>query len=232
MAHFQIMTKLSFTIAGFKDRLHHSLQRDVLHFTTVRIAKHQNVYVCGHPSASVYFVQTGQIKLLMPSPDGKECLLAIHTHGDAFGELCLAQSSARQETATAMTETTLKRIPCADFFLHLTKNSLVEDFVGYLANRIADQQRIIANLLTVDSERRLGQTLLLLANKLGRPDLRSTCIPQKITHEELSGMVGTTRPRITAFMQKFRGLGLIDVSPEHFLIVKEAKLSAYLDHPA
>jgi CRP-like cAMP-binding protein len=225
------MTEQSFTIGGFKDRLHQSLQRDVLHFPTVEVAKHQNVYVCGDPAASVYFIQAGQIKLLMPSADGKECLLAIHTHGDTFGELCLAQSSARQETATAMTETTLKRIPCAQFFLHLSRNSLVEDFVRYLANRIADQQRIIANLLTVDSERRLGETLLLLANKLGRPDLRSTCIEQKITHEELSEMVGTTRPRITTFMQKFRVLGLIEISPEHFLIVKEAKLSDYLEHP-
>ena len=225
------MTKQSFTTGGFKDRLHQSLQRDVLHFPTVHIAKHQNVYVCGDPAASVYFIQAGQIKLLMLSADGKECLLAIHTHGDTFGESCLARSSARPETATAMTETTLKRIPCAQYFLHLTKNSLVEDFVRYLATRIGDQQRIIANLLTVDSERRLGETLLLLANKLGRPGHRSTCIEQKITHEELSEMVGTTRPRITAFMQKFRGLGLIEISPEHFLIVKEGKLSDYLDHP-
>lgn len=225
------MTEQSFTTGGFKDRLHQSLRRDGLHFPTVHVAKHRNVYVCGDPAASVYFIQAGQIKLLMPSADGKECLLAIHTHGDTFGELCLAQPSARQETATAMTETSLQRIPCAQFFLHLTRNSLADDFVRYLANRIADQQRIIANLLTVDSERRLGETLLLLANKLGRPDLRSTCIGQKITHEELSEMVGTTRPRITAFLQKFRGLGLIEISPEHFLIVKERKLSDYLDHP-
>lgn len=228
---FKTMTRQSFTIGNFKDRLHQSLQGDVSHFPTVHIAKHQNVYVCGDPAASVYFIQAGQIKLLMSSADGKECLLAIHTQGDIFGELCLAQSSAREETAAAMAETTLKRIACAQFFLHLTRNSLVEDFVRYLANRIANQQRIITNLLTVDSERRLGETLLLLANELGRPDLGSTCIEQKITHEELSEMVGTTRPRITSFMLKFRELGLIEISPEHFLIVKERKLSDYLDHP-
>lgn len=128
----------------------------------------------------------------------------------------------------AMEETTLKRIPCAQFFQHLNRNSLAEDFVRYLANRVGDQQRIIANLITVDSEHRLGETLLLLANKLGRPDLRSTRIEHKITHEELSEMVGTTRPRITAFMQKFRELGLIEISPEHFLLVKRKKLSEYL----
>src|SRR5204863_9705537 len=120
--------------------------------------------------------------------EGKECLLAIHTPGDTFGELCLAGSGLRQETVTAMEETTLKRIPCAAFFLHLTDHSLVEGFVQYLATRVGDQQRIIANLITVDSEHRLGETLLLLAHKLGQRDPRSTRIEQKITHEALAEM--------------------------------------------
>ncbi len=182
---------------GFKERLHESLRRATLNFPTVHVGKHQHVYVCGDPAGSVYFIQSGQIKLLMLSPEGKECLLAIHTPGDTFGELCLAGSSSRQETATAMEDTSLKRIPCAQFFLHLTNNSLVEGFVQYLAARVGDQPR-------------------------------STRIEQKITHEELSEMVGTTRPRITAFMLEFRARGLIEVTPEHFLVIKEEKLSNYL----
>ena len=213
---------------GFKEQLHESLQRATLNFPTVHVGKHHHVYVCGDPFGGVFFIQSGQIKLLMLSPEGKECLLAIHTPGDTFGELCLTGSGLRQETATAMEDTTLRRIPCAAFFLHLASNSLVEDFVKYLASRDADQQQIIANLITVDSEHRLGETLLLLARKLGQPDLRSTLIEQKITHEELSKMVGTTRPRVTAFLLKFRSLGLIETSREHFLIVKEKKLADYL----
>jgi CRP-like cAMP-binding protein len=89
---------------------------------------------------------------------------------------------------------------------------------------------VITNLITVDSEHRLGETLLLLAHKLGQPDPLSTRIEQKITHEELSEMVGTTRPRITSFMQKFRRLGLVEMSREHFLIIKDQKLSDYLHH--
>ncbi len=98
----------------------------------------------------------------------------------------------------------------------------------YLASRVGDQQQIISHLITVDSEHRLGETLLLLARTLGHPDPRGTRIDQKITHEELSEMVGTTRPRITAFMLRFRGLGLIEVSPEHFLVIKETELADYL----
>jgi CRP-like cAMP-binding protein len=86
--------------------------------------------------------------------------------------------------------------------------------------------------LLVNSEQRLGETLLALARKLGQPDPRSTRIEHKITHEELSAMVGTTRPRITRFMLLFRALGLIEITPEHFLIIKEKKLADYLARAA
>jgi len=176
----------------------------------------------------VYFIESGQIKLLMLSSEGKECLLAIHAAGDIFGELCLSKLGARLETATAMKSTTLKQIPSSQFFARLTRDSLFEGFVQYLAVRIADQQQVIANLVTVDSEQRLGKTLLQLARTMGKNDPRSIRIELRISHEELSEMVGTTRPRISMFMQRFRNLGLIEMSTEHFLIIKENKLTAYL----
>jgi CRP-like cAMP-binding protein len=212
----------------FKERLHESLKSSTSNFPTVHLDKQQPVYICGDAARSVYFIQSGQIKLLMLSPDGKECLLAIHTAGDIFGELSLALSDERQETATAMGITTLTRIPSAAFLQHLADNSLVASFVQYLANRVGEQQQVISHLLTVDCEHRFGETLLLLARKLGQPDPRSTRIEQKITHEELSEMVGTTRPRITTFMQKFQALGFVEMTAQHFLIVKERKLSNYL----
>ena len=132
------------------------------------------------------------------------------------------------ETAAAMKETIIKQIPCAQFFACLSRDSLFEGFVRYLAVRIAEQQQIIANLVTVDSEQRLGKTLLQLARTLGKKDPRSIRIEVKITHEELSGMVGTTRPRISLFMQRFRNLGLIETNSDHFLIIKEHKLIDYL----
>jgi CRP/FNR family transcriptional regulator, cyclic AMP receptor protein len=162
----------------------------------------------------------------MLSSDGKECILAIHTAGDIFGELRLAGLGSRLETATAMKETILKQIPCNQFFARLSRDSLFPGFVQYLAVRIADQQQVIANLVTVDSEQRLGKTLLRLAQTLGK--MRSIRIELKISHEELSEMVGTTRPRISVFMLRFRNLGLVETSAEHFLIIKEKKLTDYL----
>ena len=212
----------------FKQQLRESLQRETANACAVRIARHANVYTCGDNDEMVYFVESGQIKLLMLSSEGKECLLAIHSEGDIFGELSLSGLGARLETATAMKATSLKQIPCAQFFARLSRDSLYEGFVRYLAVRIADQQQIIANLVTVDSEQRLGQTLLQLARTMGKKDPRSIRIELKITHEELSEMVGTTRPRISLFMQRFHNLGLIETNKDRFFIIKEKKLADYL----
>ena len=212
----------------FKQQLRDSLQRETANTGAVSIARHSNVYTCGDHDELVYFVESGQVKLLMLSSEGRECLLAIHGAGDIFGELCLSGLGARLETATAMQATTLKQIPCSQFFARLGRDSLFEGFVRYLAVRIADQQQIIANLVTVDSEQRLGQTLLQLARTMGKKDPRSIRIELKITHEELSEMVGTTRPRISLFMQRFHNLGLIETNKDRFLIIKEKKLIDYL----
>jgi CRP/FNR family cyclic AMP-dependent transcriptional regulator len=212
----------------FKKQLGESLLRETLNSRAVKIARHANVYSCGDQDEMLYFIESGQVKLLMLSSEGKECILAIHGAGDIFGELCLSGLGARLETATAMQATTLKQIPRDKFFAHLGRDSLFEGFVRYLAVRVADQQQVIANLVTVDSEQRLGQTLLQLGRTMGKKDPRSIRIELQISHEELSEMVGTTRPRISMFMQRFKNLGLIETNKEHFLIIKEHKLTEYM----
>jgi CRP-like cAMP-binding protein len=212
----------------FKQQLRESLQRETLNSHAVKIGRHANVYTCGDQDEMVYFLDSGQIKLLMLSPEGKECLLAIHSAGDIFGELCLAGLGARLETATAMEETILKKIPHSQFLARLSRDSLLEGFVRYLALRIADQQQVIANMVTVDSEQRLGKTLLQLARTLGKKDPQAFASKRKISHEELSEMVGTTRPRISMFMERFRKHGLLETNREHSLVVKEKKLTDYL----
>jgi CRP/FNR family transcriptional regulator, cyclic AMP receptor protein len=212
----------------FKQKMRDSLREETLNSRAVTIAKHDHIYTCGDKDELVFFIESGQVKLLMLSPGGKECLLAIHASGDIFGELCLSGLGERLESAIAMEETVIKQIPCSKFFARLGRDGLFEGFVQYLAVRIADQQHVIANLVTVDSEQRLGKTLLNLARRLGKKDPRSIRIELKITHEELSEMVGTTRPRISIFMQRFRHLGLIETNADHFLIIKEKKLVEYL----
>jgi CRP/FNR family cyclic AMP-dependent transcriptional regulator len=136
----------------FTERIRELLQHELLHAAPLTIAKHANVYMCGDRDEWVYFIERGQIKLLVLSPDGKQCLLAIYTAGDIFGELCFAAVGRRRETATAMEDTILKQVPRAQFFQRSSRDSLLEEFVRYLTMRIADQQQVIANLVMGNSD--------------------------------------------------------------------------------
>jgi CRP/FNR family transcriptional regulator, cyclic AMP receptor protein len=216
----------------FKQQLRDSLRRETRGSRITKIAKHANIYNCGDKGATVYFIESGRVKLTTVSPEGKECILAIYTAGDVFGEMCIAGQGERMETATSMEETEVMLIPRSKLFTHLSNDSLLEGFTRYLAERIADQTQIIANLVMDDCEHRLGTILLQLAHRLGKRDPRSIRIEKRISHEELSAMVGTTRPRITMFMQRFRQLGLIEKSEEHFLVIREKKLTEYLAQTA
>lgn len=219
-------------IERFQQSLTASLRQEEPLCPTVALAKGEHAYLCGDHSETVYYLKRGQIKLTVVSPTGRECLLAILVAGDVFGELCLAGFGRRQETATAMMKTVLAAMPCAQFLMRLRHDSLFEGFVQYLALRVAGQQEVITQLVTADSEQRLLAILLDLAHRLGTPDPRSIRIEQRITHEELAAMVGTTRQRVCGFLRHFRALGLIEFNAEHHLIVKEARLAEYLAHLA
>ena len=198
----------------------------------VKIAKHDNVYTCGQiTTCSVYVIESGQVKLTV-APDGRECIVAIHSTGDVFGELCLSGKGERLETATAMEETELRVVPCHQFVDLLRSDALLEGFVRYLSVRIAEQQEAITRLVTDTSEHRLGATLLELARKLGKKERHGLTIEHRISHEDLAHMIGTTRPRISEFMQRFRELGLIDTRAQHFLVVRDKELSDYLTNLA
>src|SRR4051794_4360552 len=92
----------------FKKQLQNSLLHETLNSQTIKIEKNANLYTCGDQDKMIYFIESGQIKLLRLSSEGKECIVAIHTKGNIFGESCLADLGARKETATAMEETYLK----------------------------------------------------------------------------------------------------------------------------
>src|SRR5262245_46662055 len=113
-----------------------ALRQEAQHCRLVRVAKHANIYTCSAQDETVYFIESGQIKLVMLAPNGRECLLTILKAGDIFGELCLAGAEERQETATAMQPTVVRLIPRAQFFLCLNRYRLLEEFVHYLAVRI------------------------------------------------------------------------------------------------
>jgi CRP/FNR family transcriptional regulator, cyclic AMP receptor protein len=217
----------------FRKQLSDTLKKETHRSRVITILKNADVYQTGDPDDTVYFIEQGQVKLLMRSPENKDCLLAIRGTDDIFGESGLSGLGARLETATAMEACSLKEITRSKFFERLGCDAeFLVGFVQHMALQLADQQQVIADMATVDSEQRLGKTLLRLGRSLGKKDPNKTRLELRITHEELSEMVGTTRPRISVFMQRFRKLGLIELNADHFLVIHEQKLTDYLAQTA
>ncbi|PWW64718.1 Crp/Fnr family transcriptional regulator [Actinokineospora spheciospongiae] len=214
---------------SFAERLESMITRETLSAPSVRVDKNANVYNCGYRCDQVYLVRSGRIKTVMYSKGGKECLLSIHPAGDLFGELCVL-GGPRAETAIAMVPTVLQYMTMDAFLVAMRREGLLEDFVRHMATRLAEQQQVISDLVTVDSEQRLGSTLLSLGRKLGKREARTLRIDEKITQEELAGMVGTTRSRVGHFLKRFREAGIVEVRQGCFLRIDEERLVAYLDN--
>jgi len=209
-----------------------SLRRKCRDSRIVKFSKHENVYCCeGVAPCSIYVIESGQVKLSTVSRKGEEeCIVGINTPGDVFGELCLSGTGERWEAATAMEETELRVVSCATFSSLLRSDALLaQGFVRYLSVRVADQQEAIAHLVTDDCEHRLGTTLLELARKLGKRDRHNLTIEHQISQTELSHIVGMTRSRVSAFMRRFRELGLIETRAYNCLVVRDKQLSDYLN---
>jgi CRP/FNR family transcriptional regulator, cyclic AMP receptor protein len=171
--------------------------------------KNQIVYSQGDPADSVFYIQTGKLKITVLSAQGKEAVVAVLGTGDFFGEGCLAGQALRLATAAALTECVIARISKADITRVIHKEpAFAELFIAHLLARNSRVEEDLVDQLFNSSEKRLARTLLLLANfgKEGQPEP----VLAKISQETLAEMIGTTRSRVSAFMNKFRKLGLID----------------------
>jgi CRP-like cAMP-binding protein len=171
--------------------------------------KNQTVFSQGDPADAVFYVQQGKAKLTVVSKHGKEAVVSILGPADFFGEACLAGQKIRTATATALTECTIVRLEkhAATRVIH-DEPEFSELFLAYVLSRNIRIEEDLVDQLFNSSEKRLARILLLLANfgKEGKPE---KAIP-KMSQETLAEIVGTTRPRVNFFMNKFRKLGFID----------------------
>ena len=171
--------------------------------------KGQIVYTQGEPADSVFYIQSGKVRKTVVSEQGKEAVIALLGTGDFFGEGCLSGEPLRLATVSAMTECVIVRIAKADITRVIHEQpAFAELFIAHLLSRNSRVEEDLVDQLFNSSEKRLARILLLLANfgKEGRPEP----IIAKISQETLAEMIGTTRSRVSFFMNKFRGLGLID----------------------
>ena len=170
--------------------------------------KGEAIFTQGDPADAVFFVQRGKVKLTVLSRQGKQAVIALLAPGEFFGEGCLAGQPVRMATATALLEATVIRLAKPAMVRALHRDPVfAETFTTYLLSRNIRMEEDLVDQLFNSSEKRLARILLLLANfgKEGRPE---PVVP-KISQEMLAEMVGTTRSRISFFMNKFRKLGFL-----------------------
>ena len=192
--------------------------------------KDEIIFAQGDPCAGVFFVQEGRCKITVVSERGKEAVIALHEKGEFFGDGCLAGQSRRLATATAMTDCELLRLDNAAIARAIHEHTeFSEFFISRILTRSARVEADLVDQLFNSSEKRLARQLLLLAN-FG-VEGKSEPLKVKISQGTLAEMIGTTRPRVSFFMNKFRKLGLIDYNGD--IHVHNALLNVVLhDNPA
>ena len=166
------------------------------------------VFSQGDPADSVYYIQAGKVKLTVVSTRGKEAVVAILEQGQFFGEGCLAGQPLRMSTASAIQASTLVRVDKETMVRLLHREpEFAELFIAYLLSRNVRIEEDLVDHLFNSSEKRLARLLLLLAH-FGKEPKPETVIP-KVSQETLAAMVGTTRSRVSYFMNRFRKMGFI-----------------------
>jgi CRP/FNR family transcriptional regulator, cyclic AMP receptor protein len=176
--------------------------------TVASYRKNQKIFAQGEPADSVFYIRDGKVKVYVISERGKEAVVALHGNGDFFGEGCLTGQSLRLATAAAITECVIMRLDKAAIVrvLH-DEPKFSEMFLSYILARNARVEEDLVDQLFNSSEKRLARVLLLMANfgKEGKPEPVIA-----VSQETLAEMIGTTRSRVSTFMNKFRKLGFIN----------------------
>ena len=175
----------------------------------VLFSKKQAIFAQGDPADAVFYLQHGKVQLSVVSKVGKEATIGILNDGDFFGEGSLAGQALRMGSAAAMTDCTVMRIEREAMMAALHREHRLSDlFVAYLLARNIRYEEDLVDQLFNSSEKRLARILLLLAH-FGKEGVPDTVIP-RISQETLAEMIGTTRSRVSFFMNRFRKLGFVN----------------------
>ena len=168
----------------------------------------QGIFAQGDTADAVFYIQTGKVKLTVVSKTGKEATIGILSAGDFFGEGSLAGQPLRMGSATALTDCAILRVDKKAMMEALHREHELSDlFVAYLLSRNIRYEEDLVDQLFNSSEKRLARILLLLAH-FGKEGTPETVVP-KVSQEMLAEMIGTTRSRVSFFMNRFRKLGFI-----------------------
>jgi len=190
-------------------------------------SRKETIFFQGDSSDAAFYIREGKVKLTVVSQNGREATISILNTGDFFGEGCLTGQPLRLCSATAMTDCSVMRIDKKSMNDVLHREHAFSDmFVGYLLARNIRYEEDLVDQLFNSSEKRLARILLLLAH-FGKEGKQETVIP-KMSQEALAEMIGTTRSRVSFFMNRFRELGFIDYHTGDELQVHSSLLNIVL----
>jgi CRP-like cAMP-binding protein len=186
--------------------------------TLVEVGENRNIFQQGQRADSIYYLRQGTVKMSVTSEEGKDAIFALAEAGEIFGEGCLTGQHVRVATASALTDCTLIRVD-RNVMANLLQDqhAVAELLVTHLLRRNTRYEEDLVDQLFNNSEQRLARSLLLLAhiNKEGKAE----AVKAKVNQETLAQMVGTTRSRVSHFMNKFRQRGLVDYNSRGELMV-------------
>ncbi len=196
--------------------------------TTREYQDQQVIYAQGDAADAMFHIQNGSVKLAVESPHGKLAVIAILGPGDVFGEGCLVNRSVRASTATAIQLSTITRVKKGTI-VHLIHQepAFAKLLISYLLSRMVRGEQDFVDRLFNFSEKRLARILLLLT-QFGAGSGDGTAFP-RINQQHLAQMVGTTRLRVSHFMNKFRKLGFVDYNGKGDLTVHRGLLSGVVN---
>lgn len=216
---------MSLSLHKTEPQLLTAISKFVSRRTVLNFRKNEVIYSQGDPADALFYIQAGRVKFAVVSQSGKEATLSVFSEPDFIGLGCLSFQERRFGTATALEPSQLVRIDRDSWFKVLREHpDLFEVALAHLSSRNIELQKDLCAQILDPSERRLARVLLKLT-PIGVQQNETVALP-RISHDTLATMVGTTRSRITFFMNAFRKRGLIDY--KHGVLVHPSRLTAAL----
>ncbi|QTL38552.1 Crp/Fnr family transcriptional regulator [Xenorhabdus budapestensis] len=215
---------MSNSAGNFNGSIVDFIRGDSASVKNIRFYKDEYIYV-GGGRGNFYFIEKGHVKVSTQTEDGRTCNIGFYKEGDFFGESGLS-GDIIPETATALIDCAIKKINFSSFLEEIKGKVILYHFVIYMANKIIEHQKTISSFVIFNSEKRLAYSLMRMASEIKNDNVSS--IKNKISYQDLSYMVGTTRSRVGYFMNVFLRQGIIKESKDCFLIVDKKRIEEYL----
>ncbi|WP_426576114.1 Crp/Fnr family transcriptional regulator [Xenorhabdus stockiae] len=215
---------MSSSAKNFSDSIIDFAYKNGVYVKNIKFNKGEYIYVNGG-RGNLYFIEKGHVRISTQTRDGKVCNIGFYKEGDFFGESGFS-GDIIPETATALVGCIIKKINVTSLLEDMKGKDLLYDFIIYMSNKIMEHQKTISSFVIFNSEKRLAYTLMRMSSEVNSENV--SLIKNKISYQDLSYVVGTTRSRVGYFMSDLIKRGIIKESKECFLIVDRERIEEYL----